>query len=74
MVNKESQASNWDNQELHSECVMVAIICCLELHVDQVDCGISTSNVDHLMRSRGWKAFMLFILQSYANCSHIEKV
>lgn len=48
MVNKESQAPNWDNQELHSECVMVAIIRCLELRINQVNGGVRTSNVDDL--------------------------
>lgn len=40
MVNQNSKAPNRNNQELHSETVMVAIIGGPELHVDQVDCGI----------------------------------
>lgn len=48
MVNQESQATNRDDQELHSEGVMVSIISCLELHVDQVHSGVWTSDVDDL--------------------------
>lgn len=48
MVDQESQPSHRDHQELHSEGVMVAIIGRLELHVDQVDGGVSTPDVDDL--------------------------
>lgn len=48
MVDKEGQASNWDNQELHPESVVVAIIGGLEFNVDQVNCGIGTCNIDEL--------------------------
>lgn len=40
MVNQESQTPHGDDQELHSERVVVPIVSCLELHVDQVHSGI----------------------------------
>lgn len=48
MVDKECQASNWDNQELHPESVVVAIVGGLEFNVDQVNGGTRTCNVDDL--------------------------
>lgn len=48
MVNQERQSTNRDDQELHSECVMVPIISRLELQVDEVHSGVRTSNVDDL--------------------------
>lgn len=48
VVNQECQATNRDDQELHSERVVVSIISCLELGVDQVHGGVRTSNVDYL--------------------------
>lgn len=48
MVNEERQTTNRDDQELHSECVMVPIISRLKLHIDQVYSGICTSDVDDL--------------------------
>jgi len=48
MVDENRETRDRNNQELHSEAVVVAIVCCLELHVDQIDCGISTADVDHL--------------------------
>lgn len=48
MVNQESQTANRHNQELDSECIVVPVISCLELNVDQVHSGIRTSNVDDL--------------------------
>lgn len=48
MVNQERQATNRDNQELHSESVVVSIISSLELNVDQVHSGVRTSDVDNL--------------------------
>lgn len=48
VVDQESQATNRDNQELHSERVVVPIISGLELDVDQVHCGIRTPDVDDL--------------------------
>lgn len=48
MVDQESQATNRDDQELHSECVVVPIIGRLELQVDQVHGGVRTSDVDDL--------------------------
>lgn len=51
MVNENSQTPHRHHQELHPEAVMVAIICGSELHIDQVDCGIRTPDVDHLEKS-----------------------
>lgn len=48
MVNQEGQAANRDNQELHSERVVVPIISRLELQVDQVHSGVRTSDVNDL--------------------------
>lgn len=48
MVDKHSQTSHRDNQELHSETVMIAVVGGPELHVDQIDGGICTADVDHL--------------------------
>lgn len=52
MVDQESQATNRDNQELHSERVMVPIVSRLELRADQVHSGVRTPNVDDLKRDR----------------------
>lgn len=48
MVDENSETSNRNNQKLHPETVMVSIIGGPELHVDQVDGGIRTADVDHL--------------------------
>lgn len=48
MVNQESQPANWDDQELHSERVVVSIVSSLELQVDEVHSGVRASNVDDL--------------------------
>ncbi len=48
MVNQESQATNGDNQELHSERVVVPIVSRLEFQVDQVHSGVCTSDVNDL--------------------------
>lgn len=48
MVDKNCKTPNRNHQKLHPETVMVAIIGGPELHVDQVDCGACTSDVDHL--------------------------
>lgn len=48
MVDKECQASNWDDQEFHPESVVVAIVGGLEFNVDQVNCGIGTCDVEDL--------------------------
>lgn len=48
MVDQESQATDRDHQELHSEGVVVAIIGGFELGVDKVHGGICTANVDDL--------------------------
>lgn len=50
MVDKNSETPNRNHQKLHPETVMVAVIGGPELHVDQVDCGVCTSNVDHLVK------------------------
>lgn len=52
MVDEHSQTSHGDNQELHSEAVMIAVVGGPELHVDQVDGGVRTTDVDHLRRQR----------------------
>lgn len=48
MVDQKGEATHGNHQKLHSESIMVSIIGCPELRIDQVDCGIGTSNVDHL--------------------------
>lgn len=48
MVDEHSQTSHGDNQELHSETVVIAVVGGPELHVDQVDGGVRTADVDHL--------------------------
>lgn len=52
MVNQESQPTNWDDQELHSERVVVSIVSSLELQVDEVHSGVRASNVDDLKGTR----------------------
>lgn len=51
MVDENSKTPDRNYQELHSETVMVAIIGGPELHVDQVDCGVRTTDVDHLVNN-----------------------
>ncbi len=53
MVDENSKTPDWNNQELHSETVMVAIVGGPELHIDQIDCGICTTDVDHLENNTG---------------------
>lgn len=48
MVDKECQPPHRNHQELHSEGVVVSIICGLKLYVDQIYSGICTANVDNL--------------------------
>lgn len=48
MVDEERQTTNGNDQELHPERVMVPVVGCLELHVDQVHRGVRTSDVDDL--------------------------
>lgn len=48
MVDQERQSSHWNNQELHSEGIMVAVICSLELEVYQINSGHCGSNEDDL--------------------------
>lgn len=48
VVDENSETPDGNNQELHSETVMVAIVGGPELRIDQVDCRIRTSDVDHL--------------------------
>ena len=48
MVHQEGQSSDRNHQELHSEGVMVTVVCGLELGVDQVDSGVCTANIDDL--------------------------
>lgn len=51
MVDKNSQAANWNDQELHSEAVVVTVVGGSEFHINQVYCGVGTANVDHLENS-----------------------
>ena len=51
MVDENSETPDGNNQELHSETVMVAIVGGPELRIDQVDCRIRTSDVDHLVNN-----------------------
>lgn len=51
MVDEEGQAADWDDQELHPESVVVAIICGLELNVYQVNRGIGTCDIDDLQQN-----------------------
>lgn len=51
MVDEDSETPDRNNQELHSETVVVAIIGGPELRVDQVDRGIRTADVDHLVNN-----------------------
>ena len=46
MVDKEGQTSNWYNEELHTECVMVTVICSLELVIHKVHCCVGACNED----------------------------
>ena len=46
VIDQAGQASNWHYEEFHTECVVVTIVRCLELHVDQVDGNESAQNVD----------------------------
>lgn len=48
MVDEESQSTNWDHEELHPERVVVPIVRCLKLHVDEVHGGIRATDVDDL--------------------------
>lgn len=48
MVDEESQSTNGDHEELHPERVVVPIVRCLKLHVDEVHGGISATDVDDL--------------------------
>lgn len=48
MVDEESQAAHRDDQELHPESVVVAIVGGFELGVDQVHQGVGTSDVNDL--------------------------
>lgn len=51
MVDKESQSTNWDHEELNPECVVVSIVRSLELHVDEVHSSVSATDVDDLEES-----------------------
>lgn len=48
MVDKKGETTHRDDQELHPESVMIAIIGGFELGIDQVHCGVRTSDVDNL--------------------------
>lgn len=48
MVDQKGETSHWNHKKLNSESVVVSIISCPELCVDQVDGGIGTSDVDNL--------------------------
>ena len=40
MIDKESQPSYRYDQELHSEGVVIRVVCGLEVHIHQVDSGV----------------------------------
>ena len=48
MVNKHGQTSSWDYQELCPKCVVIWVICGLELDKHEVECPICRHNEDHL--------------------------
>ena len=48
MVDQERQDGRGNDEELHSERVMVPIISGFELAVNHPDCGERAGNVDHL--------------------------
>lgn len=48
MVDKEGQTSHGHYQEFNAECVVVAVVGCLEFHEHQVDGGIGRANEDAL--------------------------
>lgn len=48
MIDEEREASHRDHQKLHPEGVVVAVVRRLELHVDQVHCGVGAGDVDEL--------------------------
>lgn len=48
MVDQKGEATHGNHQKLNSESIMVSIIGCPELRVDQVDRGIGACNVDKL--------------------------
>lgn len=52
MVDQKSQSSYWNYEELQSKSVMVSIIGGLKFHIDQVNRGISTSDVDDLLKEK----------------------
>lgn len=47
MINEKCETSNRDNQKLHSECVMVAVIRSFKSDVDQVYGNVSTQDVHY---------------------------
>lgn len=55
MVDEKSEATYRDDQELHPESVMIAIIGGFELGIHQVHCGIRTSDVDDLHQKKSNK-------------------
>lgn len=48
MVDEESEYDSGDEEELHTEGIMVVVVGCLEANVDQVQCSIRSSQEDHL--------------------------
>lgn len=53
VINEKREATDRNDQKLHSERVVVSIIRRFELHVDQVQGGIRTSDIDHLKDKMG---------------------
>lgn len=47
MVDEDGQTSNRNHQELHSECVMVAVVRCLELVIDEEESEEGESEEDN---------------------------
>lgn len=48
MIDEEGQPGNWHDEELHAECVVVAVICGTELEEHKVHGGHSRCNEDQL--------------------------
>lgn len=55
VVDEKSQAAHRDDQELHPESVVVAIVGGFELGVDQVHQGVGTSDVNDLYQKQTGK-------------------
>ena len=50
MVEDQGEDGDGSEEELYTECIVVAIICCFELYEHQVDCPSCAGNEKHLHR------------------------